>query len=161
VVGPAERCGSTVVVIDEGDHPSGQVVDRSELPPAQQAPLQDGEEQFHLVEPRGLGRGEMQVDPRVVFLDSGPRRPRHPGCGTALAQSARPFRQLTAWSATPPSLCCSSQQLTDGASPSDLASSYEQSSGPPVDVELEAVDVLHRGKRTDAIEFVVVPARRI
>jgi hypothetical protein len=46
VVGPAERLGPAVVVVDEGDDPLGQVVDRGELAAAQEPALQDGEEQL-------------------------------------------------------------------------------------------------------------------
>src|SRR5687768_15151260 len=62
VVGPAEWFGSPVVVVDEGDDAVGEVVDAGELAVAQQASLEDREEQLDLVEPRGVRRGVVQED---------------------------------------------------------------------------------------------------
>jgi hypothetical protein len=45
-VSPSEWRGPTVVVLDEGDDPVAEFVGRGELTAAQQAPLQDREEQL-------------------------------------------------------------------------------------------------------------------
>ena len=46
VVGPSERGGAPVVVLDECDDPPGEVVEGVELSPAQESTLQDGKEQL-------------------------------------------------------------------------------------------------------------------
>jgi hypothetical protein len=51
VVGPSEWRGATVVVLDEGDDPVGQIVDGVEFSVLEQAALKDREEQLDLVEP--------------------------------------------------------------------------------------------------------------
>jgi hypothetical protein len=65
VVGPAERCGASVVVLDERDDALGELVDGAELAAAQQPAFQDREEQLDLVEPRRVGRREVQTHVRV------------------------------------------------------------------------------------------------
>ena len=66
VVGPSERCGAPVVVLDEGDHASGEFVDGTELAAAQQSAFEDREEQLDLVEPRRVGGREVQMDLRML-----------------------------------------------------------------------------------------------
>src|SRR5215212_5292811 len=67
VVGPAERGGATVVVLDEGDDAVGEVVDRVELAASEEAALQDREEELDLVQPRCVGRREVQMHVRMPF----------------------------------------------------------------------------------------------
>jgi hypothetical protein len=64
----------TVVVDDDLDEAVGEVIDRVELAVAQQAPLQDREEQFDLVQPAGVRRGVVQEEVRPILeerFDSG------------------------------------------------------------------------------------------
>lgn len=63
LVGPSERFGFLVVVGDEGDHFGGEFVDRFEFASIQEAPCQDGGEQFDLVEPGGVGGGVVHLEP--------------------------------------------------------------------------------------------------
>ena len=66
VVGPAEWCRTSVVVLDEGDDTVGELVDGVELAAAQQSAFEDREEQLDLVEPRGVGGREVQMDVPVL-----------------------------------------------------------------------------------------------
>jgi hypothetical protein len=60
------RRGGAVVVGDEGHHLGYQVLHGAELAALEQPAGQDREEQLHLVQPRGMGRGVVGVEPRVV-----------------------------------------------------------------------------------------------
>ena len=51
LVGPAEGCRTAVVILDERDDATREVVHIGELPSAEQPTLQDGEEQLDLVQP--------------------------------------------------------------------------------------------------------------
>src|SRR4029453_17348351 len=62
VVGPAERRGGAVVVVDERHHLGHQVLDEAELAPLEQPTGQDREEQLQLVQPGGVGGGGVRVE---------------------------------------------------------------------------------------------------
>src|SRR5215207_9395698 len=62
VVGPAERRGGAVVVVDERHHLGHQVLDGAELAALEQPTGQDREEQLHLVQPGGVGGGVVGVE---------------------------------------------------------------------------------------------------
>src|SRR4029453_656240 len=65
VVGPAERRGGAVVVVDERHHLGHQVLHGAELAPLEQPTGQDREEQLPLVPPGGMAGGVVGVEAGV------------------------------------------------------------------------------------------------
>src|SRR5450755_4881292 len=70
---PFERCGGLVVRFDELVNRLAQLPWRRETHALERLLAQDAEPTFHLIQPRGIGWGEMQVDfgmalqPPIVF----------------------------------------------------------------------------------------------
>jgi hypothetical protein len=70
---PFERCGGLVVRFDELVNRLAQLLWRRETHAPERLLAQDAEPTFHLIQPRGIGGGEMQVDfgmalqPPIVF----------------------------------------------------------------------------------------------
>ena len=65
MVGPGERFRGRVVAADEVEQLRFEVFFARERPAPEQAAGEDGEEQLDLVEPGGVGRGEVEVPARV------------------------------------------------------------------------------------------------
>src|SRR5260370_23184482 len=65
-LGPLEGLGVVIPELDPLFERAGQLVDRAEDTAVQAAALQFGEPPLHLVQPRGIRRGEMQLEPPVL-----------------------------------------------------------------------------------------------
>src|SRR4051812_23897974 len=63
LVGPFERPGGAIVVVDEGQHLGGEVVDRGEGASAEELAGEDREPDLDLVEPGAVVRGVVEDDP--------------------------------------------------------------------------------------------------
>src|SRR4029450_2594943 len=66
-LGPGERGGIGVVGLDEGIDVLSQLLDRGEGSAVQGFSLQDGEPDFHLIEPGGPRRGEVEMNVGVTL----------------------------------------------------------------------------------------------
>ena len=62
MVGPSEGSGIFVVLADVAHELAGEVVDRGEDAAGNDVALDFGEPQFNLIEPRRIGRGEVQME---------------------------------------------------------------------------------------------------
>src|SRR5260370_36044925 len=65
-LGPLEGLGVVVPELDPLFEGAGQLVDRAEDATVEPAALQFSEPSLDLVEPRGVGGGEVQLEPRVL-----------------------------------------------------------------------------------------------
>src|SRR5215217_2713330 len=66
VLGPAERLTASVPPVAEATDGRDQLLHAGEVAAAQRLAFDDGEAHLDQVQPRGVGRGEMQPDPRML-----------------------------------------------------------------------------------------------